>query len=64
MLSNEDVVLLVILAAGALYMNWNTLRNDWIKVPRKTKKRDLRLDEPTESSLLGDRRRKPAEETA
>lgn len=45
-------------------MNWNTLRNDWIKVPRKTKKRDLRLDEPTESPLLSDKRRKPAGEAA
>lgn len=58
MISNEDIILLCILAIGALYMNWNTIQKDIRLFSRKHTSSD------STSGSVSQQQGKPAEEAA
>jgi hypothetical protein len=58
MISNEDIILLSILAAGALYMNWNTIQKDFRLLGKKNSATD------SAAGSVAQQQGKPAEEAA
>lgn len=58
MIPNEDIILLCILAAGAIYMNWNTVQKD-LRVLGKRRS----ASEPSTGNVSS-QHGKPAEEAA
>jgi hypothetical protein len=58
MISNEDIILLCILAAGAIYMNWNTIQKDFRLLGKKSSTAD------SAAGSVSQQQGKPAEEAA
>jgi hypothetical protein len=60
MLSNEDLILLAILAAGAIYLNWNT----FVRHLGLQKKADRNAPKSAQSSVFSRKSSRTTEEAA